>query len=134
MRDITYIRKRFFDGKYAISDHAIMEARKDGIEPNTVEKLEWVALNGEIIEEYTDRDRILIYAKLVEPDLPVHIIVDYSFLEEPVIVTSYVPDSRYWIKDKIRKKLQRWLHGFVKKKEMSRMQRRNAAKINQPAL
>ena len=34
----------------------------------------------------------------------IHIIVDYSFWKEPVIVTSYVPDSKYWIKYKIRKK------------------------------
>lgn len=40
MVDIEYIRKRFSDGEYSISDHAIIEARKDGIEPNTVEKLE----------------------------------------------------------------------------------------------
>ncbi len=107
MVDIENIRKRFLDGEYSISDHAIMEARKDGIEPNTVEKLEWIAINGDVIEEYIDRERILIYGNLVDDNLPVHIIVDISFLEEPVIVTSYVPDSRYWIKYKIRKKAKR---------------------------
>lgn len=66
-----------------------------------------VAINGEVIEEYLDRERILIYSNLIKDKLPVHIIVDYSFLEEPVIVTSYVPDSRYWIKYKIRKKTKR---------------------------
>lgn len=95
------------NGEYSISEHAIIEARKDGIEPGTVEKLEWVAINGEVIEEYLDRERILIYGDLVEHGLPVHIIVDYSVLEEPVIVTSYVPDSRFWIKYKIRKKVKR---------------------------
>jgi hypothetical protein len=58
---IQYIKKKFLDGEYSISDHAIIEARKDGIEPNTVEKLEWVAINGEVIEEYIDRRRILIF-------------------------------------------------------------------------
>ena len=107
MIDIENIRQRFLDGEYSISDHAIMEARKDGIEPNTVEKLEWIAINGDVIEEYIDRERILIYGNLVDDNLPVHIIVDISFLEEPVIVTSYIPDSRYWIKYKIRKKAKR---------------------------
>lgn len=107
MIDIAHIKKKFLDGEYSISDHAIIEARKDGIEPNTVEKLEWVAINGKVIEEYIDRQRILIYANLIEYNLPVHIIVDYSFWEEPVIVTSYVPDSRHWIKYKIRKKPKR---------------------------
>jgi len=102
--DIEHIKRQFADGEYAISDHAIIEARKDGIDPRTVEKLEWVAINGEVIEEYIERDRVLIYAELKEEKLPVHIIVDYSFWEEPVIVTAYVPDSRYWIKYKLRKK------------------------------
>ena len=66
--------------------------------------MEWVAISGEVIEEYIDRKRVLMYAELQEEKLPVHIVADYSFWEEPVIVTSYVPDSRYWIKCKIRKK------------------------------
>ncbi len=107
MVDIAYIRKRFSEGEYSVSDHAIIEARKDGIEPETVKKLEWTAINGEVIEEYVERERLLIYADLADDNLPVHIIVDYSFLEEPVIVTSYVPDRRYWIKNKIRKKITR---------------------------
>jgi hypothetical protein len=97
------INGKIQSGDYAVSDHAIIEARKDGIDPKTVEKLEWVALNGKIIEEYPERQRVLIYAVLDEEDLPVHIIVDYSEPDEPVIVTSYVPDSRYWIKFQIRK-------------------------------
>ena len=36
--DIEYLRKQFIDGEYAISDHAIIEARKDEIVPYTVEK------------------------------------------------------------------------------------------------
>ena len=31
MVDVEYIRKRFIDGEYAISDHAIIEARKKGL-------------------------------------------------------------------------------------------------------
>jgi hypothetical protein len=104
MDDIEFIREKFRKGEYAVSDHAIIEARKDGIEPTTVKKLEWAAINGKIIEEYPDRERILIYAEPEEDKLPVHVVVDYSFKEEPVIVTGYVPDSRYWIKSQIRKK------------------------------
>jgi hypothetical protein len=50
MNSNKHMRKRFIDGEYAVSDHAIIEARKDGIDPRTVEKLEWVAINGEVIE------------------------------------------------------------------------------------
>jgi hypothetical protein len=59
MNSNEQMKKRFIDGEYAISDHAIIEARKDGIDPRTVEKLEWVAINGEVIEEYLDRKRVL---------------------------------------------------------------------------
>jgi len=104
MYDIAFIREQFVKGEYAVSDHAITEARKDGIEPNTVKKLEWVVINGKVIEEYPDRDRILMYAELNDDKLPVHVIIDYSFKEEPVIITGYIPDSRYWIKSQIRKK------------------------------
>lgn len=104
MADIEFIKNKFRKGEYAVSDHAIMEARKDGIEPATVKKLEWTAINGKVIEEYHDRDRLLIYAELEEDYLPIHIVVDYSDKEEPVIVTSYVPDSRSWLKFKKRKK------------------------------
>ncbi len=97
------IRIRFQLGEYAISDHAIIEARKDGIEPQTMNKLEWVATYGKLREEYPERHRILIYAELADDKLPLHIVVDYSFLEEPVIVTAYVPDNRYWINFQVRK-------------------------------
>jgi len=104
MYDLQQIRNHILNGEYAISDHAIIEARKDGIEPNTIEKLEWVALNGKVIEEYPERQRILLYDDLEEYNLPVHIVIDYSFIDEPVIVTSYIPSNKYWIKYQIRKK------------------------------
>jgi hypothetical protein len=104
MVDIEFIKEKFKKGEYAVSAHAIIEARKDGIEPDSVRKLEWVAINGKIVEEYPDRERILLYATLEEDELPVHVVIDYSLKEEPVIVTGYVPDSRYWIKFQIRKK------------------------------
>jgi len=97
------IRERVHQGEYAVSDHAIIEARKDGIEPETISKLEWVALHGKIIEDYPERERILLYAELPDYRLPVHIIVEYACPEEPVIVTAYVPESQHWIKDQKRK-------------------------------
>jgi hypothetical protein len=104
MDDIEFIKKKFREGVYAVSDHAITEARKDGIEPNTVKKLEWIVINGKVIEEYPERERLLIFGELEKDGLPVHVIVDYSYQEEPVIITSYVPDRHLWIKSKLRKK------------------------------
>ena len=45
-----------------------------------------------------------MYSEIEEDSIPVHIVIDYSEIEEPVIVTSYVPDSKQWIKCQIRKK------------------------------
>jgi len=104
MKRFPAIQQLFLADEYAVSDHAIMEARKDGIEPNTVEKLTWVAINGKVIEQYPDRKRLLVYAELESDRLPVHIVIDHSCSIEPVIVTSYVPDNKHWIKYQIRKK------------------------------
>jgi hypothetical protein len=45
-----------------------------------------------------------LYDALEEYNLPVHIVIDYSYIDEPVIVTSYIPSNKYWIKYQIRKK------------------------------
>lgn len=103
-QQLEAIRERFRQGEYAVSDHAITEARKDGIDSQTVMTLEWIAIHGKVIEEYPERERILVYAKEPENGLPVHIVIDYSWPEEPAIVTAYIPDSRYWINDQIQKK------------------------------
>ena len=104
MQIFEKIKEQIKMGDYAVSDHAIIEARKDGIDPKTVEKLEKIVLNGKIIEEYPERQRVLVHGVIDEDDLPIHVVIDYSELEEPVFVTSYVPDSRHLIKFQIRKK------------------------------
>jgi hypothetical protein len=71
-----------------------------------IEKLEKIVLKGKIIEEYPERQRVLIFGIVDEDDLPVHVVVDCSEIEEPVFVASYVPDRRHWIKFQIRKKLK----------------------------
>ena len=60
------IKQQVRKGEYAVSDHAIIEARKDGIDPKTIEKLEKVVLNGKIIEEYPERQRVLIFGLVDE--------------------------------------------------------------------
>ncbi len=54
--EVEAIREQFRNGEYAVSGHAIVEARKDGIEPHTIAKLEWVAIYGKVIEEYPEKD------------------------------------------------------------------------------
>ncbi len=73
---------------------------KDGL---TGDDLLYVALNGEVIEDYPERQRCLLFA-IASSDMPVHIVIDYQ-PDEPEIVTIYIPDKREWIKFKRRKKL-----------------------------
>ena len=104
MADLKKIRKQIAKGLYSISDHAITEAQKDGIAPGTAEKLEVVAMNGRLIEDDPDRQRCLVFYVFPENQIPCHVVIDYSYEEEPAIITTYVPDSRFWIKFQKRKK------------------------------
>jgi hypothetical protein len=108
MTDLKKIREQIAKGLYSVSDHAITEAQKDGIAPQTVEKLERVAINGKMIEDDPARRRCLLFYLFPEDEIPCHIVIDYSYDEEPAIVTAYVPSSRSWIKfQKRRKKKKR---------------------------
>lgn len=89
--------------QYAIYRHAITESFKDGL---SVSDLLYVVLYGEIIEEYPDRQRCLIYA-MCPNSIPVHVVVDYSWQDEIQIVTAYIPDDREWISFRVRRKRRR---------------------------
>jgi len=96
--NIDNIRAKVRAKQYFIYDHAFTEAFKDGL---SVAAMRYVLLNGEIIEDYPERQRCLVYGNL--PDgMPVHVIVEYA-RSELEIVTTYVPDKREWLDFKIRK-------------------------------
>ena len=98
--DIERIRAKMRSGQFTIYTHAMVEAMKDGL---TGDDILYVALHGEIIEEYPERNRCLLYAT-VPGGMPVHIVVDYSWEEEYEITTIYIPDNREWINFQIRRK------------------------------
>ncbi|RME97659.1 MAG: DUF4258 domain-containing protein, partial [Chloroflexi bacterium] len=82
-----------------ITSHAQIEAFKDGL---LLKDLRYVFEQGEVIEIYPDENRGLLYAKIAEYNLPVHIVVEDTS-EEGVVVTAYIPDKRKWIADKRRR-------------------------------
>ena len=65
-----------------------------------------IILSGEIIEEYPDRQRVLILARLSESNLPVHVVCDHADPDEIVAITVYVPSRDEWIADRTRKNKQ----------------------------
>ncbi|HHT9125658.1 MAG TPA: DUF4258 domain-containing protein [Candidatus Brocadiia bacterium] len=83
-----------------MTDHAFLKAFKEGVSINDILH---TILNGEIIENYPDRSRCLIYC-LLPSYVPLHVVVGYEWGEEIDIVTVYIPDKRQWIKGRIRKK------------------------------
>jgi len=106
--DIEQIRVSIRQGNLTVSPHALIEAKKDGIFPKTAQLLEKVALYGEVIEDYPERYRCLIYHEVVieRYKIPVHVVLEYEFAEEPAIVTAYVPDHQ-WIASRKRAKRKR---------------------------
>ena len=91
--DIDQVRRliRQGTGTLRFTDHAIIEARKDGL---TIDDLE-VGLHGEVIEDYDVRALLLSFTQ--DDGLPYHIVVEYvPRSREVTIVTAYIPDSKEW--------------------------------------
>lgn len=101
--DIGRIRKLVLDGKYLFYTHALTEAKKDGIAPEDAVR---AILTGDVIEEYPDRQRVLVFAMLPH-QIPLHVVCDYSQTDVLLIVTVYVPDDRLWINLRVRRKGKR---------------------------
>jgi hypothetical protein len=98
--DIALIRQLFKQGYFNVYFHAFEEALKDGI---TGDDIVYVVEHGEIIEEYPERSRCLLFAT-TPAKVPMHIVVDYSCRDELQIVTTYIPNQREWIAFRKRRK------------------------------
>jgi hypothetical protein len=97
---LNVVRRLVLDGKYFFYTHALTEAKKDGIIP---EDAVHAILTGEVIEEYSDRQRVLVFAMLPD-EVPLHVVCDYSQANVLLIVTVYIPDDRQWIGFRVRRK------------------------------
>ncbi len=82
-----------------ISDHALREAHKESLRAKDVL---YVIFNGEVLEHYVDRQRVLVVGPLAGSDLKVHVVCDYTDPHELVAVTVYIPDRPNWINDLVR--------------------------------
>ncbi|PKO21080.1 MAG: hypothetical protein CVU38_16655 [Chloroflexi bacterium HGW-Chloroflexi-1] len=100
--NLEQVQELVREGKYFYYTHALTEAKKDGVEP---EDIIAVILTGEIIEEYPERKRLLIYGRMAN-NLPLHVVCDYSAESLVIIPTVYIPDRRLWVRFRIRKPLR----------------------------
>ena len=92
--NLRRVRQLLAQGKITLrfADHAVIEARKDGL---VVEDLENAVASGEPIEDYGVRALLLSFTE--EDRLPCHVVLEYMpGTEEAVIVTAYIPDAKEW--------------------------------------
>lgn len=97
--DINLIRDYLGTDNYEFYRHALTEAKKDGVEPDDIV---FVLLTGKIIEEYPERNRVLVYG-IMQGDCPLHVVCDLSDEQVMYIPTVYIPSEKEWIKYQIRK-------------------------------
>jgi len=87
--------------KLRVSLHALREAYKEGLRGKDILH---AIFEGEIIERYPNRDRVLILGPIAESDLPLHVVCDYKDTKEIVAVTVYVPSREEWAGDAVRRR------------------------------
>ena len=97
-------RPDIFAGRDAlrVSDHALREGHKEGIRGKDIV---YIVMTGEILERYPERRRILICGKYRNTNLPIHVVCDYSDLDELVIATVYIPSREDWSSYRRRRRL-----------------------------
>jgi len=104
--NIDNIRKRIQQGHYLVQSHAVQHAIKEGFErQNMIETI----LNGKIIEEYPDDQRVLIcgYTTLTGAlSLYLHVVCEYADPVYVEFVTAYIPDETLWENPPVRRRKQ----------------------------
>jgi hypothetical protein len=101
--DINLVREYVEADSYEFYRHALTEGKKDGVEP---EDVVYVLLTGKVIEEYPERERLLIYGEMPN-QIPLHVVCDLSDEDVMYIPTVYIPSREDWIRFQIRKRRPR---------------------------
>ena len=94
--DLDALRHQVADGNFALRPHAMRHAVKEGF---TKDHMTHVALQGTLVETYTERSRCLLYADVTIEGLrmPLHIVCEHLRPDAPVgFVTAYIPSEKEW--------------------------------------
>ncbi|MFQ5753558.1 MAG: DUF4258 domain-containing protein [bacterium] len=94
--DIVTIRERIRAGNYLAKGHAIQHALKEGFERKHMVE---AVLNGAIIEEYPDDQRVLICGRttlLENVVISLHVVCEYADPIYVEFITAYIPDEDQW--------------------------------------
>ena len=94
--DIETIRERIRAGNYLVKSHAVQHAVKEGFDrQHMIEAI----LNGKVIEDYPDDQRLLICSQKVtleDTSIYLHIVCEYVDPVYVELITAYIPDGRRW--------------------------------------
>ena len=82
-----------------LSEHALYEAYKESLRAKDVFH---AIFNGEILEHYPRRKRVLIVGPSMGFDLQIHVVCEYATRDELVAITVYIPDRPRWTTDRAR--------------------------------
>jgi hypothetical protein len=105
--DIEIIRERVRAGHYLVRSHAVGHALKEGFEREHIVE---AILNGRIVEEYPEDQRVLVCGRATigrNLSLYLHVVCECA---DPVyvdFVTAYVPDESQWSSPPFRRRRQR---------------------------
>ena len=94
--NIQTIQNRIRDGHYLTKPHAVQHALKEGFERKHIIE---VILNGEIIEEYLEEERVLISGRtMLQDGVPVylHVVCEHAHPVLIEFITAYIPDELQW--------------------------------------
>jgi hypothetical protein len=102
--DIHLLRSLFDQGRFAVSSHTVPHRRKEGF---SIADIRNAVLKGRIIEEYPERERCLVWGRVVTPDggtLDLHVVCEVLSPEWAYVVTAYVPNLTEWDSPPLRRK------------------------------
>jgi len=82
-----------------LTRHALFEAHKESLRAMDIFH---AVFNGDILEHYPRRRRVLIVGPSARFDLQIHVVCDYTDRNEILAVTVYIPDRPRWASDSAR--------------------------------
>ena len=102
---LTTIQQCIRDDNYLVKSHAVIHALKEGFDRRNI--LEAV-LNGSIIEEYADAERVLVCGRttITDTEIYLHVVCEYADPVYVEFVTAYIPDEQEWESPPFRRRNQ----------------------------
>jgi len=94
--DIHTLRERVRAGDYLVTSHVVQHALKEGFERKHVVE---AVLNGAVIEEYPDDQRVLVCGMITLSEslsVYMHVVCEHADAVYIEFVTAYIPDGLEW--------------------------------------